>query len=113
MRWDTLGTEFNEETASYAIKTYGLKVFPGDIARHKLPTGNIDVININQVLEHLKNPNKAIQESYRFRTTSDRRPEQVLEDAHYSRLGGRARYWPRRHRNAIRAPRGIPASATL
>jgi hypothetical protein len=49
MRWDTLGTEFNEETASYAIKTYGPKIFPGDIARHKLPTENIDVININQV----------------------------------------------------------------
>ena len=64
--WDTLGTEFNEETAFYAIKTYGLKIFPGDIARHKLPTGDIDVININQVLEHLKNPNKVIQESYRL-----------------------------------------------
>jgi len=64
--WDTLGTEFNEETASYAIKTYGLKVLPGDIAQHKLLTENIDVININQVLEHLKNPNKVIQESYRL-----------------------------------------------
>ena len=64
--WDTLGTEFNEETASYAMKTYGLKIFPGDIARHKLPTESIDVININQVLEHLKNPNKVIQESCRL-----------------------------------------------
>ena len=64
--WDTLGTEFNGETASYAMKTYGLKIFPGDIARHKLPTESIDVININQVLEHLKNPNKVIQESYRL-----------------------------------------------
>ena len=64
--WDTIGTEFNEETASYAIETYGLKIFSGDISQHKLPTESLDVININQVLEHLKNPDKVIAESYRL-----------------------------------------------
>ena len=60
--WDTIGTEFNEETASYAINTYGLKILPGDIAQHKLPAESLDAININQVLEHLKNPDKVLSE---------------------------------------------------
>ena len=64
--WDTIGTEFNEETASYAINTYGLKILPGEITHHKLPTESLDAININQVLEHLKNPDKIIEESHRL-----------------------------------------------
>jgi len=64
--WDTIGTEFNEETASYAINTYGLKILPGDIAQHKLPAESLDAININQVLEHLKNPDKVLEESHRL-----------------------------------------------
>jgi SAM-dependent methyltransferase len=64
--WDTIGTEFNQETAFYAINTYGLKILPGDIAQHKLPAESLDVININQVLEHLKNPDKVLEESHRL-----------------------------------------------
>ena len=64
--WDTIGTEFNEETASYAINTYGLKILPGDIAQYKLPAESLDAININQVLEHLKNPDKVLEESHRL-----------------------------------------------
>ena len=64
--WDTIGTEFNEETSSYAIETYGLKIFSGDITQHKLPTESLDAININQVLEHLKNPDKVLEESHRL-----------------------------------------------
>ena len=64
--WHTIGTEFNKETASYAIKTYGLKVLSGDIIQHKLLPESLDAININQVLEHLKNPDKIIEESFRL-----------------------------------------------
>jgi len=64
--WDTIGTEFNEQTASYAIKTYGLKIFPGEITKHKFSSESLDVININQVLEHLKSPNEVIEESHRL-----------------------------------------------
>ncbi len=64
--WDTIGTEFNEETASHAINTYGLKILPGDIAQHKLPAESLDAININQVLEHLKNPDKVLEENHRL-----------------------------------------------
>jgi len=64
--WHTIGTEFNEETASYAIKTYGLKVLSGDIAQHKLLPESLDAVNISQVLEHLKNPHEVIKESHRL-----------------------------------------------
>ena len=64
--WDPIGTELNEKTAFYAIKTYGLKVLHGDIIQHKLPSQSLDAININQVLEHLKNPDQVIEESYRL-----------------------------------------------
>ena len=64
--WDTIGTEFNEETSSHAIKNYSLKIFPGDIIQHKLKAESLDVININQVLEHLKNPDAIIKESHRL-----------------------------------------------
>jgi 2-polyprenyl-3-methyl-5-hydroxy-6-metoxy-1,4-benzoquinol methylase len=64
--WDVIGTEFNEETASHATKAYGLKVFPGNIIQHKLKSESIDAINVNQVLEHLKNPHEIIMESKRL-----------------------------------------------
>ena len=64
--WNTIGTELNEETASYAIKTYDSKIFTGDIIQHKLPAESLDAVNINQVLEHLKNPHKVIEESHKL-----------------------------------------------
>ena len=64
--WETIGTELNEETASYAIKVYGLKIITGDIIQHQLPAKSMDAININQVLEHLKNPNEVIEECHRL-----------------------------------------------
>jgi SAM-dependent methyltransferase len=54
--WKTIGTELNEQTASYFIKSYDSKILTGDIIQHKLPAESLDVININQVLEHLKTP---------------------------------------------------------
>ena len=64
--WETIGTELNEETASYAIKVYGLKIITGDIIQHQLPAKSMDAINISQVLEHLKNPNEVIEECHRL-----------------------------------------------
>ncbi len=64
--WSVIGTELNDETASYAIKTYNITIFSSDIIQQKLPTGSLDAININQVLEHLKNPGKVIEESGRL-----------------------------------------------
>lgn len=64
--WKTIGTELNEITASYASKAYGLKILPGDITQHQLPGESFNAININQVLEHLKNPHEVIEECYRL-----------------------------------------------
>ena len=64
--WSTIGTELNEETASYAIKVYDLKVFTGGIIQLQLPAESLDAININQVLEHLKNPNEVLEECGRL-----------------------------------------------
>jgi len=64
--WDTIGTELNDETSSYAVKVYDLKILSGDIIQHQLPAESLNAININQVLEHLKNPHKVIKECYRL-----------------------------------------------
>ena len=64
--WDAVGTELNKETASYATKVYGLEVVTGDLIKHKLDEESLDAININQVLEHLKNPNEVLLECRRL-----------------------------------------------
>ena len=64
--WSAIGTELNEEIASHAINTYDLQILPGDIIQHQLPGESFNAININQVLEHLKNPHEVIEECYRL-----------------------------------------------
>jgi SAM-dependent methyltransferase len=49
-----------------ATKVYGLEVLTGDLIKHKLGEQSLDAININQVLEHLKNPNEAFLECRRL-----------------------------------------------
>ena len=64
--WSTLGTELSKETASYAAEVYGLEVLTGDLVKHQLPGESLDAININQVLEHLKNPVEVLVECRRL-----------------------------------------------
>jgi len=64
--WRAIGTELNGETASYAKKVYDLKILTGDIIQHKFPDDGLDAININQVLEHLKNPDEVLAECSRI-----------------------------------------------
>ena len=64
--WNAIGTELNKETASYARKVYGLEILTGDLIKHKLDGESLDAININQVLEHLKNPNEILIECRRL-----------------------------------------------
>lgn len=64
--WRAIGTELNKETASYAIKVYDLKILTGGVIQHQLPDEGLDAININQVLEHLKNPKEVIEECHRI-----------------------------------------------
>jgi 2-polyprenyl-3-methyl-5-hydroxy-6-metoxy-1,4-benzoquinol methylase len=64
--WSVLGTELSKETASYATEVYGLEVLKGDLIKHQLPGESLDAININQVLEHLKNPAEVLTECWRL-----------------------------------------------
>ena len=64
--WSVLGTELSKETASYATEVYGLEVLTGDLLKHQLPRECLDAININQVLEHLKNPSEVLIECRRL-----------------------------------------------
>tara|TARA_B100002003_G_scaffold23744_1_gene19616 strand:- start:70 stop:1053 length:984 start_codon:yes stop_codon:yes gene_type:complete len=64
--WSVLGTELSKETASYAAAVYGLEVLTGDLNKHQLPGESLDAININQVLEHLKNPAEVLTECRRL-----------------------------------------------
>jgi len=64
--WSVLGTELSKETASYASEVYDLEVLTGDLIKHQLPGESLDAININQVLEHLKNPAEVLTECRRL-----------------------------------------------
>jgi len=64
--WRVLGTELSEETASYASEVYGLEVFAGDLIKRQFPGESLDAININQVLEHLRNPAEVLIECRRL-----------------------------------------------
>ncbi|MCH8156431.1 MAG: class I SAM-dependent methyltransferase [Nitrospinae bacterium] len=64
--WSVIGTELNAGTASYAVKVYGLEILDGDVTQHQLPAESMDAININQVLEHLKNPGEVLTECRRL-----------------------------------------------
>ncbi|HSA78465.1 MAG TPA: class I SAM-dependent methyltransferase [Nitrospirota bacterium] len=54
--WDVAGTEFDEETASYASRVYGLKVKSGGPSSWGFPDESFDVITIHHALEHIPDP---------------------------------------------------------
>jgi 2-polyprenyl-3-methyl-5-hydroxy-6-metoxy-1,4-benzoquinol methylase len=53
--WQVTGVEFNEETASYAKKAYGIDVITQQ-AMSALPDESYDVITLYHVLEHMQDP---------------------------------------------------------
>jgi SAM-dependent methyltransferase len=54
--WNVAGTEFNEETASYAAKAYDLEVKSGVPSEWGFPDESFDVITIHHALEHVPDP---------------------------------------------------------
>jgi 2-polyprenyl-3-methyl-5-hydroxy-6-metoxy-1,4-benzoquinol methylase len=58
--WEVAGTEFNEETASYASRAYDLEVKGGDATEWGFPDESFDVITIHHVLEHTRNPEETL-----------------------------------------------------
>ena len=64
--WDVVGSELNQETASYARNVYGLKVYTGEVAEQSFASESFNVINICGVLEHLKEPNALLSETHKL-----------------------------------------------
>lgn len=60
--WRVAGTEFNDETASYARESYGIDVF----SELSFPDSSFDVITMNHVLEHMDEPTGTIRKCYRL-----------------------------------------------
>jgi SAM-dependent methyltransferase len=58
--WDAAGTEFNEETASYASRAYGLDVKSGGPSQWGFPDESFDVITLHHALEHIPDPAEMI-----------------------------------------------------
>lgn len=54
--WEVAGTEFDEETASYASRVYGLEVKSGGPSSWGFPDESFDVITIHHALEHVPDP---------------------------------------------------------
>jgi 2-polyprenyl-3-methyl-5-hydroxy-6-metoxy-1,4-benzoquinol methylase len=64
--WEVTGFEIDQETALAVSKTYDIPVLYGDIYASNLPDATFDVITLNHVLEHLRNPSETIQECHRL-----------------------------------------------
>jgi SAM-dependent methyltransferase len=58
--WEAAGTEFNEETASYASRAYGLDVRSGAPSEWGFTDASFDVITIHHALEHVPDPGEMI-----------------------------------------------------
>lgn len=58
--WHCLGTEISPDMISYSRKKYHLKVLRGDLSHLKISDTLFDVISLNNVLEHLYYPQRAL-----------------------------------------------------
>jgi len=58
--WSVKGVEFGRESAGCASETYGIEVVYGDSSEWGFEERSFDVITINHVLEHIKNPGETI-----------------------------------------------------
>lgn len=59
MRWagfDASGTEMSPFIVNYAKETFGVPVSTGIIEEQSIPAGSLDVIVLNDVIEHLPDP---------------------------------------------------------
>ena len=63
--WQVIGQEFDEKSAAYANKNYGIDVQAGSLEGN-FEDESFDVVNINHVLEHLENPGETLEECHRI-----------------------------------------------
>jgi|SaaInlStandDraft_6_1057023.scaffolds.fasta_scaffold03622_7 2-polyprenyl-3-methyl-5-hydroxy-6-metoxy-1,4-benzoquinol methylase len=63
--WSVMGYEFDEKSASHAINNYGIDVHTG-VMDNQFEDESFDVVNVNHVLEHLKNPEQTLENCHRI-----------------------------------------------
>lgn len=63
--WEAYGVELNAQAAAYARKRFGLSVFVGELANAHFPDKWFDLVILWDVLEHLHDPQKTLQEAAR------------------------------------------------
>ena len=62
--WDVFGTEFSE-SACGLVQQKGIQVVQGDVWEAKLPAASFDVVTCWHVLEHVTDPRRVLEESFR------------------------------------------------
>ena len=63
--WDTYGVEISSTACKYA-REIGLKVWCGELTDVEFPSEFFDVVRLNHVLEHIRNPRKTMEEIRRI-----------------------------------------------
>ena len=71
--WTVTGVEVNAKAAQYARERLGLEVFVGELEEAGYPDASFDVISLWDVLEHVPDPRRTIEEIARIL-----RPEGLL-----------------------------------
>ncbi|NVM20231.1 MAG: class I SAM-dependent methyltransferase [Desulfobacterales bacterium] len=64
--WTCYGIEPSFVISDYAMKTYGINVFPGFLAESDFQSNFFDVVAMFHVLEHLPSPRKELREIHRI-----------------------------------------------
>jgi SAM-dependent methyltransferase len=63
--WEPHGSELDERSAAFAREVLGLDVATGDLDRWPWPDGTFDAVSLWHVLEHLAEPERALDEARR------------------------------------------------
>ncbi len=64
--WTVAGIEVNAEAARYAQKRLGLEVFVGELEEAGYPDAGFDVVTLWDVLEHVRDPRRTLEEIARI-----------------------------------------------
>jgi ubiquinone/menaquinone biosynthesis C-methylase UbiE len=64
-----IGVDFNPEVAAYVRDTLKMPVHAGTLEQAHLPDGSVDIVTMNEYLEHEPNPLPTLQEARRITAT--------------------------------------------
>ena len=65
-RWRAKGVEINGQAARFDREQLGLEVFCGEVTDARFPDDSFDVVTMWDVLEHVRDPLRTLQEIYRI-----------------------------------------------